>query len=416
MRIKSLRAKINIIFVIATLLLTVLFGVLYQRTQSQSIEEIEMQERANIHYLYLYYLKYGKIDTAYLESQNIRVVNGGGENVVLRGRFSDINGTKHFATVNIKFERYIFISNDRFRLVLENMNKPKFPLNIAIGFVGSLLLLGFFYWWVIRSMKPLIELRKTIEKFSEGDLDIECRSDSGDEIADVANAFNTAVKKIKELLQARQLLLRAIMHELKTPIAKGRLLSEMVKDDKQKERFHTIFERLNMLINEFAKVEQIASKNFNAVFKPYKISDIVEASIDMLMLDDTDRHIELHINHDTTVQADFELLTLAIKNLLDNGIKYSQTKRVAIVIDNKMLTVSNHGEGLKEPLEHYFEPFHTSRNGLGLGLYIVKNILDIHKMGIKYKYDKGENIFIVELSPMFIASKKGVEAKTSPRS
>ncbi len=398
MHIKSLRAKINIIFVIATILLTVLFGVLYQRTQAQSLEEIEMQERANIHYLYLYYLKYGKIDTAYLESQNIRVVNGGGEDVVLRGHFEDLNGTKHFATVNIKFERYIFISNDRFKLVLENLNKPKFPLNITIGFGGSLLLLGFFYWWVIRSIKPLVELRHTIEKFSDGDLDIECHSDRGDEIADVANAFDTAVKKIKELLQARQLLLRAIMHELKTPIAKGRVLAEMVHDQKQKKRFNAIFERLNLLINEFAKVEQIASKNFNAVFKPYKISDIVEASIDMLMLDDIGRHVELHIAHDTTVQADFELLTLAVKNLLDNGIKYSQTKKVTVVIDNGRLTVSNFGDKLKGKIEDYYTPFHPSKTGLGLGLYIVKNILDIHKMGFIYEYEKGENRFIIRLS------------------
>jgi two-component system OmpR family sensor kinase len=396
MRPRSLRAKINIIFVLATLLLTILFGVLYQRSQNRSLDEIAMQERANIHYLYLYYLQTGKVDTAYLESQNIRVVNGGGENVFLQGHFSDRNGTKHFATVTIKLERYIFINNDRFNLVLENMNKPKFPLDIAIGFGGSLLLLGFFYWWVIRSIKPLAELRRTIEKFSDGDLDIECHSDKGDEIAEVANAFDTAVKKIRDLLHSRQLLLRAIMHELKTPIAKGRLLSEMLGDERQKTRFHTIFQRLNLLINEFAKVEQIASKNFNAVFKPYKISDIVEGSIDMLMLDDPNRHVEWHIVHDATIQADFELLTLAIKNLLDNGIKYSQTKRVNIVIDDKTLVVSNHGNPLKEPLEHYFTPFHTSRSGLGLGLYIVKSILEIHKMGLSYVYSQGENRFVIE--------------------
>jgi len=382
----------------AALLLTLLFGVLYQRSQNRSIDEIEMQERANIHYLYLYYLKYGKIDTSYLESQNIRVVNGGGESVLLRGHFSDINGTKHFATVNIKFERYIFISNDRFKLVLENLNKPKFPFNLLIGFVGSLLLLGFFYWWVIRSIRPLVELRRTIEKFSGGDLDIECHSNRGDEIADVANAFDTAVKKIRELLHARQLLLRAIMHELKTPIAKGRLLSEMVRDEKQKNRFHAIFERLNLLINEFAKVEQIASKNFNAVFKPYKISDIVEASIDMLMLDDSSRYVEWHIDHDVTVEADFELLTLAIKNLLDNGIKYSQTKKVRISLAHNKLIIVNYGTGLSEPIEHYFEPFHTSRHGLGLGLYIVKSILDIHKLGSSYSYNNGENRFEIRLT------------------
>ncbi len=394
---RSLRAKINTIFVLATLLLTLLFGVLYQRNQNRSIEEIAMQERANIHYLYLYYLKYGTIDTAYLESQNIRVVNGGEGSVVLQGHFDDDNGTRHFATVTLKLERYIFINNDRFHLVLENLNRPRFPLEITIGFAGSLLLLGFFYWWVIRSIKPLVELKHTIEKFSDGDLDIECRSDKEDEIAEVANAFDTAVKKIRELLHARQLLLRAIMHELKTPIAKGRLLSEMVKDERQKQRFHTIFQRLNLLIDEFAKVEQIASKNFNAQFKPYKLSDIVEASIDMLMLDDPNKHIEVRLMRDTTVQADFELLSLAIKNLLDNGIKYSQTRRVEVIINHDTLAVSSHGEGLSEPLEHYFAPFHTSRGGLGLGLYIVKNILDIHKMGLAYIYEKGENRFTITL-------------------
>ncbi len=395
MRPRSLRAKINIVFILATVLLVMLFGVLYQQTQSQSRDELAMQERANIHYLYLYFLKYGKIDTAYLASQNIRIVHWGDEDVHLIGQFRDLNGTDQFAIVNVKLKRYILINNDRFNLILENLNKPRFPRHLIIGLVGSLLLLGFLYWWVLRSIRPITELKHTIEKFSDGDLNIECRSDKGDEIAEVANAFDTAVKKIRDLLHARQLLLRAIMHELKTPIAKGRLLSEMVKDERQKERFHTIFQRLNLLIDEFAKVEQVASKNFNPTFKRYKLSDIVEGSIDMLMLDDPHKQITIHLVHDRTVAADYELLTLAIKNLLDNGIKYSQTKRVSIRIDGNTITVSNHGEGLSEPLEHYFAPFHTSKGGLGLGLYIVKSILDMHKMELTYTYVKGENRFVI---------------------
>jgi len=119
----------------------------------------------------------------------------------------------------------------------------------------------------------------------------------------------------------------------------------------------------------------------------------------MLMLDDPQKHIDLHLIHDATLQADFELLSLAIKNLLDNGIKYSQTKRVHILIDHDTVVISNHGEGLSEPLEHYFAPFHTSRGGLGLGLYIVKSILDLHKMDLSYQYTKGENRFTIRTSP-----------------
>jgi len=53
----------------------------------------------------------------------------------------------------------------------------------------------------------------------------------------------------------------------------------------------------------------------------------------------------------------------------------------------------NKGEKLGEPLENYFKPFHTSKKGLGLGLYIVKSILDIHNMHLDYLYTNGDNWF-----------------------
>jgi two-component system OmpR family sensor kinase len=56
----------------------------------------------------------------------------------------------------------------------------------------------------------------------------------------------------------------------------------------------------------------------------------------------------------------------------------------------------NLGETLKEPLENYFKPFHTSKKGLGLGLYIVKSILDIHSMELDYLYKEGANWFRVK--------------------
>jgi len=185
------------------------------------------------------------------------------------------------------------------------------------------------------------------------------------------------------------------MHELKTPIAKGRLISEMIDDAKKRERFHAIFERLNLLIDEFAKVEQITSKNFRADFRLYKISDIIEASIDMLMLDKPSEHINTVVRKDCTFKADFQLLTLAIKNLLDNGIKYSPDHRINIFTNDCELILSNRGESLKEPLEYYFTPFHSSRRGLGLGLYIVKSILDIHGVTLSYEHKKEFNLFTV---------------------
>jgi len=394
-RFSSLRTKINLIFFIAYIFLILIFGFLYKGNTERSLEAIKMQERANMHYLYLYFLKYGDIDKEYLKSQNICLA----DEAIDRFKFAkvlDMNGTKkRFQVVNVDLKRYILINNDRFNIILENRNRPKVPYELLMAFVAATLLMLVLYLWMIRSIRPLSILKNQIIRFSDGKLDISCKSDQNDEIAEVANAFDHAAQKIRELLHSRQLLLRAIMHELKTPIAKGRLVSEMVADQKQQRRFHAIFERLNLLIDEFAKVEQIASKNFDVVLKPYKVSDILDASIDMLMLDDHEKYISRVVSRDYLVQADFELLSLAIKNLLDNGIKYSNDKKVQVVVKDEKIRITNYGNPLKESMEEYYKPFHTSSGGLGLGLYIVKSILDIHKLKLQYHYEEGRNVFTI---------------------
>ncbi len=395
MIITSLRSKIKVVFSITLLLLGVLFifSIKYDRAihEEHTIE----QEKAITHYLYDYYLKFGKIDKAYLDAQNISLITDKGMVVQIERFFKEKGKVKRYAVDTYHLKRIMVINNDRFKLILENKNKAKYPIKRAIIFSIIFFLIIMLYLWIMKSLRPLSELKSKIQTFSKGNLDIECKSDKQDEIAEVANEFDHAVTMIRELLQSRQLFLRAIMHELKTPIAKGRLISEMLDDEKNKFRMHSIFERLNLLIDEFAKIEKITSKNFDLTIKPYKMSDLVEASIDLLMVENPQRLMTTHVDHDYTVDVDFELYTLVLKNLLDNGIKYSTDKHITIIIDNNQLQIINKAQALNEPLENYFKPFHTSKKGLGLGLYIVKSILDIHKMELKYDHKDGKNIFMV---------------------
>ena len=395
MIITSLRSKIRVVFSVTLLLLGILFisSVKYDRAihEEHSIE----QEKAITHYLYDYYLKHGKIDEAYLEAQNVSLITDKGMVVQIERFFKEKNKFKRYAVDTYRLKRIIIINNERFKLILENKNKAKFPLKRALIFSLVFLLIILLYLWIMKSFKPLSELKGKIQTFSQGNLDIECKSDKEDEIAEVANEFDHAVTMIRELLHSRQLFLRAIMHELKTPIAKGRLVSEMLGDEKNKTRMHSIFERLNLLIDEFAKIEKITSKNFDLTIKPYKMSDLLEASTDMLMIENPKHLITTKIEKDYCVEVDFELFTLVIKNLLDNGIKYSTDKHIIVVINEDKIEIRNKAEALNEPLENYFKPFHTSKKGLGLGLYIVKSILDIHQMELHYQHEDGKNIFTV---------------------
>lgn len=398
MLITSLRSKIRLVFFVTLLLLGALFVFSVKYDHARVEERNIAQEQAISHYLYSYYLKYGKIDEAYLEAQNVSLITDKGR-VVQIERFFKEKGKdkfKRYAVDIIHLKRIIIINNDRFKLILENKNKAKFPLKRAIIFSTVFLLIVLLYLWIMKSFKPLTKLKSQIQTFSQGNLNIDCKSDKQDEIAEVANEFDHAVTMIRGLIQSRQLFLRAIMHELKTPIGKGRLVAEMIDDEKNKTRMHSIFERLNLLIDEFAKIEKITSKNFDLILKPYKMSDIVEASIDMLMIENPKRLIEIELEVDYLVQVDFELFTLVVKNLLDNAIKYSTNKHVTVIISPQGLEIMNLGEKLAEPLENYFEPFHTSKKGLGLGLYIVKSILDIHTMKLDYLYTNGANWFRIK--------------------
>ena len=207
------------------------------------------------------------------------------------------------------------------------------------------------------------------------------------------------IKKTTLLLNSRQLFLRTIMHELKTPIAKGRIVSELIEDEKQKNRMIAVFEKLNFLINDFAKVEQIVSKNYTPNIFSYEIKTIIQNSIDNLMLDNINNIIFEELSS-KKLNVDLDLFSMALKNLIDNALKYSYNNKVIIKEQNNNLLFISKGDKLKKPLEEYFKPFHndtkSKNHGMGLGLYIIKSILDLHKFGFEYEYKENNNIFKIK--------------------
>jgi len=266
-------------------------------------------------------------------------------------------------------------------------------------FGGILLLLLGAYIWTIKKIRPIKKIKKEIDKFASGDLNIELNLKTDDEIAEVGQAFSHAVSEIKKLNNSRKLFLRNIMHELKTPITKGRITAEMIQDSKNKQRLISVFEKLESLLNEFIQIEQITVDNSFVKKEIVKIKDIIDEAIDLAMIKD-ENNLEVTIKENYEIKADKKLLSLAVKNLLDNGIKYSKDNFVKIVVDDKSISFYSKGEALKEDLSYYIEPFTQDdskvKNGFGLGLYIVDNILKAHNLKLVYTYKDGENIFKID--------------------
>jgi two-component system OmpR family sensor kinase len=245
-------------------------------------------------------------------------------------------------------------------------------------------------------LRPLIRLRKKIALYGNGDMNISFKTRGHDEISLISNELEAAREKINIILESRTLFLRNIMHELKTPIAKGTIATQMLESQKQRDRFSSIFGRLESLVNEFALIEEVTSLGDKTDFAEYRLIDIIDGAIDMAMVDEKNVTVN-NVEATHKISANYRLYTTAIKNMIDNGIKYSTDNHVKILIKNGELCFESKGECIAHPLQYYIEPFtkdNPAKNSFGLGLYLVDSILKVHNQVLAHEYENGINRFI----------------------
>jgi two-component system OmpR family sensor kinase len=295
---------------------------------------------------------------------------------------------------------YIYIQRYDYDLMLKDNRSGDYTYRFLLTIGGVLLLLLLFmYLMVLRKLYPLKKLHKQIDRFAGGDLNVEIdTSELGDdEIGKIARSFDKAIRHIRQLISSKNLFMRNIMHELKTPITKGRIVVETIDDDMARKVLVNAFDRMNELISDLAEIERITMYTFEPDKKDTTLSTVIARTEEVLMAE-RERY-EVNIV-DTPLHTDEQLLALVLKNLLDNGIKYSPNRFVRISSVGRKLEVRSEGEPLKEKLSYYTEPFsqEEKRNhGFGLGLYIVANVLEKLGYGFGYRYDSknGENVFEV---------------------
>ena len=287
---------------------------------------------------------------------------------------------------------------DELKLLMDKEFQPyRYEVIKAVFFVVAVILLAA-YIFVIYKIKPLRKLKRQIVKFANGELDgVQNVGNGKDEISEVSEAFYEAVCQIKALNDSRHLFLRNIMHELKTPITKGLIAAQMIEKSKNQERLISVFHKLENLINELAAIEQITSKIGLTNKTPCLMRDLIDEAIDIAMVEK--EHVGISELDEVRVMVDFKLFSVAIKNMIDNGIKYSTDKHVNIMVSKDHMKFITQGEKLKNDLDFYIQPFikgEDAQKSFGLGLYIVSNILEAHGLKFGYEYKNGMNVFIFE--------------------
>jgi two-component system OmpR family sensor kinase len=408
----TLLAKIRIIFIVASMVISLLFLLAFRiRTThfEQSLMERFMQVAPYCHTQSIH--TYSSVaGEPFRPATPILIQTGGFKEISPQNNLTQSTPLyvhrMPMGTVTIHRQRdiyYLHFVTAQANQWFQNTLPPPSLSAMLIWYGTAIGTLWLLYLWLARSLHPLKELHQAIMQIKHGNLNISTRNPRRDEIAQVANTLDDALRKIEALIHSRQLFLHAIMHELKTPIAKGKLLNTFLQEGEEKDQYEALFERLDLLVDEFAKIEQMLTANYTLRISSYSAENLIEHALELMLLepDEITNALSQTIDQHAVIKTDFNLFTLALKNLINNAITHSPDHHAILIVDDRKLTIQNRGKALSQPLGSYQKPFNDSSTGMGLGLYIVLNIVEVLGVSLSYKYQNKLNIFTLTFDPPF---------------
>lgn len=290
---------------------------------------------------------------------------------------------------------------------------PRDDINIEKTIVPVIFLITVFSALLYFSLRwifgPIKILSSAVRQISSGNFDTEIDIDRRDEFGNLADTINEMKTNISNMIRAKESLLIDVSHELRSPLTRIKLANEFVSDEKISSKIKDDVKEMESMIKELLdtyRLEKVPSKiNFQDADLIRLVRNVIAKF--------GDAKINFSSDFETKyISLDKEKIEIVLRNIIDNAIKYSGKKPVDVRIyqrdsngKNVSVSVKDQGNGIpEEEINNIFEPFYRidkSRDkkilGYGLGLSIVKKILDIHNYKIEIKSSSGKGTeFIID--------------------
>ena len=274
----------------------------------------------------------------------------------------------------------------------------------------------------MRQIKPIREMAQATRCYAEGDFDIRM-NDHGrdDEIGELAASFNNMAERLQQTERQRREFIANISHELKTPMTTiagytDGILDGTIPPENEKQYLQIIANesrRLSRLVRRMLDVSQLQAMDPLRNGNHFDICESMRRVLISMEKKINDRHLDVEADipdEPILVLGDNDMITQVLYNLLENAAKFAREGSTlylgVTMMDGKArVTVRNVGDTIPaEELPLLFERFHKSdksrsedKDGYGLGLYIVKTILQQHKEDISVTSENGVTTFTFSL-------------------
>ena len=345
-----------------------------------------------------------------------------------------------------KSEEYIFFAFPikdigAVRLIesLDNVNKIVEEIKRTIFSIVVTTLIVFISIAIYLSQKlsrPIVNLNKNVKKIKDGQYDFNIKYKSKDEVGELTKSFIDMSKEIKNKISQLEIMvererrlqdlqkdfLNNVTHEFKTPLTSiiGYVdLLEQYRDDPKllNDSARVIKDegiRLYNMVEKVLYLSAIERYDFDLELSVFNIEELIDESLKTVSRNLNMKNIAIKKNvlYSGDIMADFDMLYRLLVNLLDNGIKYNnEFGIIEITLDKKdkvIISVKDTGIGIeKYETDKIFKPFYREnkdrsrkRGGDGLGLSIVKKIVEKHNGDIIISSVKGEGTEVIVRIPI----------------
>lgn len=311
----------------------------------------------------------------------------------LRSRLGDFvvgrTGGRMFAVVAKDGRSYAFfiVERDSFRGGLRAFSG--FAFTIAFLLIVILAITS----WLVRPMKPLIQ---AVNAISDGELDYRVPVSSTGEFGRLGEAFNKMAERIQEQLKTKDQLLMDVSHELRSPLGRIKMATEMLGDEKLKPQLKSDIREMEELITVLLDLyRQQGSAVSNGPRKSLTLNALIVGAIGPLIGPPSDNQPSVRYsieNGETLLSVDEKSLIRAIRNVVENGRKFSKHQERPVEVHAKkveqavQIDVTDFGIGMTETeAAKVFEMFYRADSsrvretgGYGLGLPLARAVLRAH--------------------------------------
>jgi signal transduction histidine kinase len=284
-------------------------------------------------------------------------------------------------------------------------------------------LAGWFY--AGRALAPISNVVERVEDISIASLNMRVDEGNGtDELAILARTFNKMLGRLEVAFETQKDFISNASHELRTPLTSinGQLEVLLMKDrstEEYRRAVSSVLEDIRNIIdlsNSLLLLAQTSAESTGSTFNKVQIDEIIWTVSNELRRYKKNINISISIDDSLTdasqmtVMGDEYQLKTAVTNIIENACKYSGDHSVDITLENSLgwivINFTDHGVGINtEDLKHVFEPFHRGANaktipGHGIGLSLVKGIINNHNGIIKITSNQGKGTRVILKLPL----------------